>query len=160
MTIPTGIHAKERRRGRELALQALYASEQTGVEGMQTLKTLPGWRLASPYAQEFAIMLLERLFRHANDIASAIRAVVKHWDIERVARVDNSIIRLATCELLYCPDIPVAVSINEAIEMAKKYSTEQSGRFVNGILDAIAMMESADVALETPASQTDSPHSR
>ena len=61
----------------------------------------------------------------------------QHWDISRVALIDKNIMRMAICELLYFPDIPSKVSINEAIELAKKYSTDESAGFVNGILNAI-----------------------
>ena len=63
---------------------------------------------------------------------------MRHWDRKRVARIDDCILRLGACELIAFLDIPTAVSINEAIELAKKYSTEQSGSFVNGVLDAVA----------------------
>lgn len=127
-----------RRRGRELALQALYASTQTGTPVSLILEELPGWNLASNEEQTFARMLIDRLQIHTNEIDKITRSVLQHWNPERMARVDDCIIRLATCELLACPDIPTAVSIDEAIEIAKKYSTEESGRFVNGILDAIS----------------------
>jgi len=130
--------AQERRRGRELALQALYASTQTETPVSIAIERLPGWSLASDSARQFAKMLIDRLRLHDADIEKALGRVLHHWDPERIARVDDCIIRLATCELMFCPDIPSAVSINEGIEMAKKYSTEQSGRFVNGILDAIS----------------------
>ena len=89
-------------------------------------------------------MLISRLAIRAKDIEKAIQGVLRHWDPDRIARVDDCIIRLATCELVSCPDIPSAVSINEGIELAKKYSTEQSGRFVNGILDAISSQTLAE----------------
>ena len=147
--------AHERRRGREIALQALYASTQTGHDARAALEQIPGWGLASGYAQDFARMLIERLLLHTDGINQVIIAVVKHWDLNRVARVDDCIIRLAACELLACPDIPAAVSINEAIEMAKKYSTEQSGRFVNGILDAIATQMLMSVPVHESTSEPD-----
>lgn len=130
--------AKERRRGRELALQALYLAMQTDINPHDALKTLPGWTLASDISKQFVEMLLERLHRHDADISKTIAEVIQHWERQRVARIDDCIIRLGACELIACPDIPAAVSINEAIELAKKYSTEHSGRFVNGILDAMA----------------------
>ncbi len=130
--------AKERRRGRELALQALYLSGQTDIDTHEALETLPGWALASEISKQFAEMLLERLQRHDAEISKIIAEVIQHWERHRVARIDDCIIRLGACELVACPDIPAAVSINEAIELAKKYSTEHSGRFVNGILDAMA----------------------
>jgi N utilization substance protein B len=128
----------QRRRGRELALQALYAARQTGRDPLDTLEELPGWSLASEMSRGFAKTLLERLQQHADEIDQAIAGAVRHWELNRMARVDDCILRLGVCELFVFPDIPPAVSINEAIELAKKYSTEHSGRFVNGILDAVA----------------------
>ena len=129
---------QERRRGRELALQALYGAVQTSQAPLDLLEKLPGWPLASEASQAFAQVLLARLQRHSSEIDSAVAPIIKHWELNRVARVDDCILRLGACELVAFPDIPAAVTINEAIELAKKYSTEQSGRFVNGILDAIA----------------------
>lgn len=134
---------RERRRGRELALQALYGAVQTARRPLDTLDELPGWPLASINAQDFARTLLERLAGHTGEIDRSIAGAVRHWEAGRMARVDDCILRLGVCELFAFPDIPAAVSINEAIELAKKYSTEQSGRFVNGILDAIASQSAA-----------------
>lgn len=146
---------QERRRGRELVLQSLYAADSTGVEGLATLTGLPGWERASEEARDFARMLVERIVQHRQEIDAVLANVVKHWDLSRVARVDHSIIRLAACELLFCPDIPTAVAIDEGIELAKKYSTEQSGRFVNGVLDAIAghALAGSDVPPGEPAAE-------
>ena len=130
--------AQERRRGRELALHALYLAVQTDIDPHDALDTLPGWPLASDPSKQFAEILLERLRRHDDEIDKTIAEIIQHWERHRVARIDDCIIRLGACELIACPDIPTAVSINEAIELAKKYSTEHSGRFVNGILDAMA----------------------
>ena len=130
--------AGERRLGRELALQSLYLAEQTGNDPGKSLPRLPGWPLASQHTRRFAELLVDRLSRHDETVNRHITAVVRHWDRDRVARIDDCILRLGTCELIAFPDIPTAVSINEAIELAKKYSTEQSGGFVNGILDAVA----------------------
>ncbi|MBM3264919.1 MAG: transcription antitermination factor NusB [candidate division Zixibacteria bacterium] len=129
---------RQRRRGRELALQALYGASQRARNPIDTLDELPGWALASETSRDFALTLLERMQQHADEIDRRIASVVRNWELRRMARVDDCILRLGTCELFAFPDIPAAVSINEAIELAKKYSTEQSGRFVNGILDAIA----------------------
>ena len=130
--------AKERRLGRELALQSLYLAEQTGDNPGKALPRLPGWSLASRNSRRFAEALIDRLHQHEETVNSHINAVVRHWDRDRVARIDDCILRIGACELIAFLDIPTAVSINEAIELAKKYSTEQSGGFVNGVLDALA----------------------
>ncbi len=130
--------AAERRLGRELALQSLYLAEQTGDDPGKALARLPGWSLAPPPTRRFAEALIDRLQRHEDTVNRHITTVVRHWDRDRVARIDDCILRLGACELIAFVDIPTAVSINEAIELAKKYSTEQSGGFVNGVLDAVA----------------------
>jgi N utilization substance protein B len=66
-----------------------------------------------------------------------IREKVNNWEMERIALIDRILLRIAIAELLYFPDIPPKVSINEAIEIAKEYSTAKSGKFINGVLDAI-----------------------
>ena len=130
--------AGERRLGRELALQSLYLAAQTGDDPGKALARLPGWSLASRNTRGFAEALVDRLRQHEETVNDHIDAVVRHWDRDRVARIDDCILRLGACELIAFLDIPTAVSINEAIELAKKYSTEQSGGFVNGVLDAVA----------------------
>ncbi len=132
------VRAAERRLGRELALQSLYLAEQTGDDPGKALARLPGWSLAPQNTRRFAETLIERLRQHDETVNRHITAVVRHWDRDRVARIDDCILRLGACELIAFLDIPTAVSINEAIELAKKYSTEQSGGFVNGVLDAVA----------------------
>ncbi len=132
------VHAGERRLGRELALQSLYLAEQTGDDPGKALPRLPGWSLATPNTRRFAELLIDRLSQNNDIVNRHITEVVRHWDRDRVARIDDCILRLGACELVAFFDIPAAVSINEAIELAKKYSTEQSGGFVNGVLDAVA----------------------
>ena len=132
------VRAGERRLGRELALQSLYLAVQTGDDPGKALPRLPGWSLASPNTRQFAELLIDQLRKHDEIVGRYITAVVRHWDRDRVARIDDCILRLGACELIAFLDIPTAVSINEAIELAKKYSTEQSGGFVNGVLDAVA----------------------
>ena len=85
----------------------------------------------------FAVMLLKRSVENMDEIDAEVSKMVKNWDFKRVALVDRLVIRMAFCELLYFDEIPPKVTINEAIELAKTFSTEQSGRFVNGILDSL-----------------------
>ena len=132
------VRAGERRLGRELAMQSLYLAGQTGGDPGKSLPRLPGWHMASSNTQQFAELLIKQLSVHNEIVDQYITSVVRHWDRKRVARIDDCILRLGACELIAFLDIPTAVSINEAIELAKKYSTEQSGSFVNGVLDAVA----------------------
>ncbi len=85
----------------------------------------------------FADPLIRGTLEHLSEIDALIKKHTKNWQLHRIATVDRNILRLAIYEMLYREDIPPVVSINEAIEIAKKYSTEESGRFVNGILDKI-----------------------
>ncbi|MCS7337798.1 MAG: transcription antitermination factor NusB [Verrucomicrobiae bacterium] len=85
----------------------------------------------------FADALIRGTIEHMSEIDALIKKHAKNWDLPRMATVDRNLLRLAIYEMLHREDIPPVVSINEAIEIAKKYSTEDSGRFVNGILDKI-----------------------
>jgi len=86
---------------------------------------------------EFAKALVHSVVQHIDDIDKLIKAKVMHWESDRIAVVDRMILRMGIAELLYFPDIPPKVTINEAIEIGKVFSTANSGRFINGVLDAI-----------------------
>ena len=87
--------------------------------------------------QSFAAKLLDLTMQHVQDLDEIIKVKALNWDFGRIAIIDKLILRLAICEFLYFRDIPPKVSIDEAIEIAKKYSTEKSGKFINGILDSV-----------------------
>jgi N utilization substance protein B len=89
-------------------------------------------------ADEFAIDLVRGCAAALEEIDAKIREVSKHWRLERMARVDRNILRLATYELLKLPDVPRRVTLNEAVELAKRFGDENSPAFVNGVLDRIA----------------------
>jgi len=124
-----------RRVARELAIKGAYAIEMRscGVEEV----------LVDPLVNEgmtpppFTIDLLRVMEGRRDELDDIIRSKIERWEFHRVAIVDKLILRMATAEMYFLPDIPPKVSINEAIEVAKKYSTESSGRFINGVLDAI-----------------------
>jgi len=122
---------------RVLAVQALY---QFDLRGEPFLKELADFLKSSSDNAE-VIALAVGLFRgcadHADEIDACIGAVAEHWDLSRMAAVDRAILRLGAHELLYRPEVPPKVAIDEAIRLAKKFSTAESGAFVNGILDRI-----------------------
>jgi N utilization substance protein B len=91
-----------------------------------------------PAGQDFAWELVQGVWRNQNDIDAAIVRFSKNWKLSRIAKVELTILRLAVHEILSRPDIPLRVSLNEAIELAKRYGDENSRNFINGILDAIA----------------------
>lgn len=121
-------------------MKALYAYEQAEGEADQTVHTLIRAPLEDdPPTRDFA----ERLFRETLDtMEEADQIIEKHadnWEIHRIAVVDRCLLRMATTELLKFEEIPPKVSVDEAIEIAKRYSTPRSGTFVNGVIDAILL---------------------
>jgi N utilization substance protein B len=91
----------------------------------------------SPKAREFCQKLVEGVRRSQDQIDPLIEENSENWSLKRMAAVDRNILRLATFELLYCPEIPFKATLNEAIELAKKFGSDDSGAFINGILDKI-----------------------
>lgn len=126
-----------RREGRELALQMLYAQDALKGDLREALRGFRDGVDAPQRIREFAEGLVMGVQEHHEEIDEAIRARSKNWSLSRMPRVDLNIMRLATFELLFRPDIPKKVSINEAIEIAKKYGDKESPAFVNGILDEL-----------------------
>lgn len=127
-----------RRAGRELALQALYALDLNPMAVQNSLQLLRENARVPGTVRVFAEDLVAGVAENRAAIDQRIEACSKNWALPRMARVDLNILRLAVYELLFCPDIPKNVTINEAIEVAKKFGTEDSPSFVNGILDEIA----------------------
>ena len=126
-----------RRLSREYALQILYAVDVCKLESEDAQKSFWKDRKSGKKVLEFATTLVEGTLKNLPQIDSLIVKYARNWDIHRMASIDRNILRQATFEILYLLDIPINVIINEAVELAKKYSTEESGKFVNGILDKI-----------------------
>lgn len=129
-----------RRESREIALQFLYqwdTQSKYPVEQKESLKRFWSMQEFNPAAKKFTEELVKGLLDHQEAIDTKIKAHAENWEFHRIAVVDRNILRLAIYELLFRDDIPPVVSINEAIELAKKFSTEDSGRFVNGVLDRV-----------------------
>ncbi|MFH1502972.1 MAG: transcription antitermination factor NusB [Candidatus Eisenbacteria bacterium] len=123
-----------RREGRELALKLLYREEVTGL----TDHAVPDLETADPKSLEFAELLVGGVRDDSDNIDAAISAASEHWEISRMGAVDRSIIRIGVFELIHRPETAVGPIINEAIDIARKYSGDECGRFVNGVLDRIA----------------------
>ncbi len=128
-----------RRKARELALQGLYAMEYSSHSVDQVMKDLFSFHDRDDTVQAFTRLHIDKTLEHQGELDNYIRTYAANWDFERIAAVDRIILRMAICEFVYFWDIPPKVSIDEAIELSKCYSTEQSSRFVNGILDAILL---------------------
>jgi len=128
---------KKRTRARELALQFLYQVDLRGEELLSEAEAFVREEEPDRASSQFALTLIRGTRAERPELDRMIREVAQNWDIERMAVIDRNVLRLATYELLHCADIPPKVSINEAIELGKRYSTQNSGGFINGILDKI-----------------------
>ena len=124
-----------RREARELALQLLYAMELNPIDIEEGLRLSRENSRASEGVRLFAEELVAGVMANRSAIDKKIRGQSKHWAISRMAKVDLNILRLALFELMFREDIPRNVTINEAIEVAKKFGSEESSAFINGMLD-------------------------
>ena len=120
-----------RRAARERALELAYECEQRGLSAAQLLAELQ----VDP--DEYARRLVEGVDNHRDEIDALIRKYSEHWALERMPVIDRALLRMGTYELGWMPETPTAVAITEAVELAKQYSTKDSGRFVNGLLARI-----------------------
>lgn len=128
---------RNRRTAREVVLKSLYAIEVGENSTRDVTKRLIKSSLNKDTdALKFAEKLLLVTVDHTSSHDEVIEHHIKNWEVNRLAVIDKLILRMALTELLFFEQIPTKVSINEAIELAKKYSTKKSGNFVNGILDA------------------------
>lgn len=128
---------KRRRKARELALEVLYRVEITSDNPESILSDTFARTRVPKEVRDFTRMLVHWSLKERGVIDEIISSAVENWEFDRIALIDCEILRIAICEFIHFPDIPCKVSINEAIELAKKYSTNDSGRFVNGVLDRV-----------------------
>ena len=131
----------KRRKAREFALQILF---QLDIRKEKPTLTLfkRFWTEFEPddEVRAFTEEIVKGTFKHLKVINTKVLASAKNWSLDRMATVDRNVLRMAAYEILYRMDIPPSVTINEAIELAKKFGTDESGAFVNGILDNVARM--------------------
>jgi transcription antitermination protein NusB len=127
-----------RRRARECALQMLFSYDVTHSSVEELIETYWGEMAeAAEDVRDFANELVNGTIAHLNEIDELIRLRTEHWRITRMAIVDRNLLRLAIFEFLYQPTTPMTVAINEALEIARRFSTHEATQFINGILDAI-----------------------
>ena len=130
--------AKSRRKAREAALRALYEIELAQTDPAEALEERPLRRIGWPWpttSRRFAAGgVVLGVIEHKAEIDNGLAKLIRGFDYDRVAPIDRNVLRMAAYELLQEPGIPPAVTINEAIEIAKRYSTAESGKFVNGVL--------------------------
>ncbi|UCG59826.1 MAG: transcription antitermination factor NusB [Phycisphaerales bacterium] len=126
-----------RTRARELAMQGLYQLDVQGSELLERLDEFFAEADCDDYVRKLATDWVRQTWADLPVCDRLITASTIKWQFSRLSPVDKSILRLAVYQLKFCPDIPPKVVINEAIELAKKFSTDKSGPFVNGVLDAV-----------------------
>ncbi len=126
----------KRRQARELVLKGLYAYEILPRDAAEIFGYLTGETSLEDEHIRFARRYFDLVVTHIEFLDREITALAENWELERIAMVDKLILRMALCEIHFMPDIPEKVAINEAIDLAKIYSTHESSAFVNGILDA------------------------
>ena len=128
---------RKRTRARRLAMLALYQADVLGSEYTSDAREWLGSTGRDKELLEFAFVLFDATLLHLGEIDPLVEQAAQNWQLKRLAAVDRAVLRMAVGELLFHKDTPPKVVINEAVELAKRYSTAASGSFVNGILDKI-----------------------
>ncbi len=126
-----------RRLSREMALKVLFQIDLVSTNVEETLKYTFGNDKFSDEVKEFTLILVKGVMINLSEIDKAINNYTNNWSLERITNIDRNILRMAIYEILYLNNIPKSVSINEAVELAKKYGTKSSFSFVNGVLGKI-----------------------
>lgn len=127
----------KRRRGRETALKLLYAIDLTQQSADDVLHAAWIDTVVPEIVREFSITLAAGVMSHRDEIDAMVQDSSMNWSLERIGIIERNILRFAIYELLFLPDVPPNVTINEAVEVAKRYGTDEAPSFVNGILDRI-----------------------
>ena len=151
---------RRRTRAREIALQLLFQFDLRGSGygdelGKTSAQLCADECQGEPDVLDFATRLVDGTLEHRDAIDTRLQAVTRNWDLRRMANVDRNVLRMAIYELMFCTDVPPKVAINEAIDLGKKFSTANSGGFVNGILDRVRLdLEKERAASKVPAPAT------
>ncbi len=148
MTMKEHQQVYKRRIIRERVMQALYAFEISKDPIAHIIENIFAELCDHPDEFAFAQSLLQTTIEHQPSIDVIIKKKAANWNFDRIALIDKLLLRMGICELYYFEDIPPKVTINETIEIAKHFSTEKSGQFINGILDSILHDMKADGTLE------------
>lgn len=126
-----------RRLSREITLKILFQIDLANVNMEEALKYAFENNIFSEEVKEFVLLLVEGVVSNLSEIDKIIINYAKNWSLERITNIDRNVLRVAIYEILYLDNVPKNVSINEAIELAKKYGTKSSFSFVNGVLGKI-----------------------
>ena len=130
---------RRRTRAREIAVQFLYQLDLRGEEVLEQISEFLQQETEDEEVRVFARRLIEGTREARDEADEQLKRVTRNWDLSRMAAMDRNILRMSVYEILHCADIPPKVTINEAIEIGKKYSTANSGAFINGILDRVRL---------------------
>ena len=125
----------KRRKAREIVLQSLYEAEFSDSTWEEILAGHTDRRGSTDETVEYARALLSTTIENKDRLDVAIRSALQNWDMDRISLIDKNILRFALCEIIYFPEVPPKVIVNEAIEVAHRFSSVDAGKFVNGILD-------------------------
>lgn len=128
-----------RTRSRELALQALFFMDMNGSMSSEMVTRYRDNFDVPESAADFFMVLVNGVIGARAEIDGTIERFSAHWKLHRISGVDRNVLRIGVYELLFCSDIPSKVSINEAINLGKKFGSEESGSFINGILDSLRL---------------------
>jgi N utilization substance protein B len=144
----------KRREAREVAIQLLFHWDlnQCATLSAEDLDNFFKLRAVAGNMKQYAVQTLEGVVRHQAEIDARITRYTANYELKRISAVDRNILRLAIYEMLHVPDVPPIVAINEAIDIAKKFGTEESSRFVNGVLDRVKMDLKRPLRTSSPAS--------
>jgi N utilization substance protein B len=142
-----------RRKARESAMQALFFMDLRGDFSVETFSRFCASFAPKPDVRPFFMHLVEGVLQHRDRIDALIQSASENWSLDRMSGVDRNVMRIAVFEMLSCEEIPAKVSINEAVDIGKKFGTEESGAFINGIIDTIrAAIERDEIRPFTAAS--------
>ncbi|MDD6920206.1 MAG: transcription antitermination factor NusB [Eubacteriales bacterium] len=126
-----------RQEARELLMQIVYQMDLQEDKTLELVERSIEDKSVTEKNEQYIIGGFKQLVQHQDEIDNLIQDNAKNWRLERIAKVDLAILRLAVCEILYMDEIPAPVAINEAVEIAKKYSQKDSPKFINGVLGSI-----------------------
>jgi N utilization substance protein B len=145
-----------RRKAREMAMQALFYMDERRDFSEETFERFCASFAPKPDVRPYVLRLVHGVLKCRIDLDALIERFSENWSLSRMSGVDRNLMRIAVFELVWCRDIPAKVSINEAVDIGKKFGTEESGAFINGILDSIRVaLEKGE--LQAPASAPEEP---
>ncbi len=140
---------KKRRRSRKSALEVLYQWDLTHQDARKALLRFKDHSSSEEGRDPFLERLVDGVVAHYQEIDRLIEQYSEHWRLGRIAPIDRNILRIAIFELVYCDEIPPKVTLNEAVELGKEYGSDESGSFINGILDRVLNSEVMPKAIKT-----------